>query len=140
MIEGFYGVDLMGSDSDYYLAPIDFPMTETVPDPDSHEDLAVDITNEQELQAWADVNFAEHNIFEMEVPAEAVVKEDLPYPEAAGEAAENVARAVVALYPHRDSLGAQRDVLDGIRDELLSAADPDGHTCDEQDPEAGCVP
>lgn len=125
MLEGFYGIEQMGSDSDYFLSPVSYPMTETMPDPSEASDgeLEVDISNDLELEAWASAKFVEHNIFEMEIPAGAVVKEDLPYPEAAGEAAEHIARAVVALYPHRDSLSAQRETLDAARDELLSATD-----------------
>lgn len=124
MIEGFYGVDQMGSDSDYYLSPLAYPMTETMPNPDplADEDVEVDITNDAGLEAWANVTFAEHTIFEMDVPSGSVVKEDLPEVQAADEAAEHVARAVVALYPHQDSLGSQREALDGLRDELLAHA------------------
>ena len=78
MIEGFYGLDQMGSDSDYYLSPVAFPMTETIPDPTSDGDVEVHITNTAELEAWADVFFVEHNIFEMEDPPAAVVKENQP--------------------------------------------------------------
>lgn len=88
MIEGFYGLDQMGSDSDYYLAPVSYPMKETMEDPDSPDGatLELDITCDAELQAWADVKFTEHNVWEMEVPGGAVVKEDLSYPDAANEA------------------------------------------------------
>ena len=139
MLEGFYCVEEMGSDSDYFLQPVCYPMTETMPDPESDKVLAVPIANDQELNAWASQKFVEYSVFEMEVPPGAVVKEDLPYPDAANEAAENVARAVVALYPHRDSLGSQRDALDGIRDELLSVDDREDLVGGPCDADGGCA-
>ncbi len=70
MLEGFYGREEMGSDSDYYLAPVSFPMRETLPDPSSPlaPDVGVTITNEEELEAWASEKFVEHNVWDMEVP------------------------------------------------------------------------
>lgn len=72
MFEGFYDVAEKGSDSDYYLAPVAFPMREQAPPP--YEEVL--ITNEQELREWADVAFVDYNIWTMEVPAGAIVEEE----------------------------------------------------------------
>ena len=70
MLQGFYGREEMGSDSDYFLAPVSFPMHETLEDPDSWgaPDVDVVITNEEELEAWASEKFVEHEVWDMEVP------------------------------------------------------------------------
>ncbi len=70
MLQGFYGREAMGSDSDYYLAPVSFPMHETLPHPESLDGTGVDvtITNEEELEAWASEKFVEHEVWDMEVP------------------------------------------------------------------------
>lgn len=76
LIEGFYGLEEMGSDSDYYLAPVSFPMHETVLDHYSYDEKEVIITNEAELREWAEEAFVEYTIWNMDVPRAAIVEED----------------------------------------------------------------
>lgn len=80
MIEGFYGIDEMGSASDYFLEPVVFPQTKLSFDYDSDDDgfgeQEVTITKEDELREWAAREFAEYRIWTMEVPEGAIVKED----------------------------------------------------------------
>jgi hypothetical protein len=79
MIEGHYGREEMGSDSDYFLESVSFPMKRTIPHTlDSGEDEVV-IHNEEELKQWAEEVFVAHMIWDMEVPFAACRDEAIAY-------------------------------------------------------------
>lgn len=71
MIEGFYGNP--GNESDYYLAPVAYPMQETLEHPLDQGEDDVTITNEFELKEWAEEKFMSYDIWDMEIPPEAIV-------------------------------------------------------------------
>lgn len=70
VLHGFYGRQAKWSNSDYYLAPVSFPMHETLenPDPSLDAPISVTITNDEELEGWAYEKFVEHNVLDVEVP------------------------------------------------------------------------
>lgn len=72
MSEGFYGREEMGSDSDYYLAPVVYPMREMLEDSLSQGEEEVVINNDRELEEWAEQKFVDHTLWWMDVPHGAV--------------------------------------------------------------------
>lgn len=79
MLEGHYSREEMGDDADYFLEPVSFPMQQTLPHYLDGGEEEVEISNEEELQQWADEVFVEYEIWDMEVPLAACRDEGIAH-------------------------------------------------------------
>ena len=79
MLEGHYGREEMGSDADYFLEPVSFPMQQTLPHYLDQGEEEVEISDEEELRRWAEEVFVEYEIWDMEVPLAACRDTDIAY-------------------------------------------------------------
>lgn len=79
MIEGHYGREEMGKDSDYFLEPVAFPMEQTIPNFTDQGEQTVDITTEEELADWAKEIFTDFEIWNMDVSLSACIDPELSY-------------------------------------------------------------
>lgn len=93
MIEGFY--EQPGDETDYYLAPVAFPMQVEYLDDDPNYPGKMDLHDEDALRGWAERRFLSYEVWDMEVPQGALV-EEITNREGASAAAEEPV-AVLAI-------------------------------------------